>query len=619
MSFKSISFQKIIAYCLAVLFWAFGLSAQALTESFKIQAIDYQANTQALIIQTEGLPKNFSEQDYRFVRLKEPEPEFVISLPRGSLTTAGNRNLVIDKQGLKNALITQPSQYSGVLIRIKTSNYDLVQNAQIKFVGSQIQIQFNPNNFAPVTQQPPQAPVAKTPPGSSVATPPITSNSQFKQNLSLNQLNAVQVQNTQITLLGRPQDKLLIKNRMVLESPKRLVLDLGQTQIFNESLKNPIRPNTGWISQIRVGQFDQDTTRLVIETTTPELITASYPLGGTTASQNQIVLSLGTSSLNTSVQNYDTLPTEVKEIGYIQDVWVSKAENNRAIIRVVSSVPMAKALQRQGNTLTLQMLNLIGREAPVYFKKQDLPFINDVRVAPLQATEPNVRLVVKLNEEPKAISQFLSKDGKLLEITIESTGKAIGNNQPLINDLGPLPRAPGRKLIVVDAGHGGKDAGATREGIYEKNMTLSIALKLRDVLQKMGYQVHMTRDVDKFLELSEITAITNRVKPDLFVSVHINSSTNPGLNGLETYYYHDRSLPLAKAIHRQMVAAISAKDNNVRRAKFYVINHTSVPAVLCEVGYISNAAERGSMLTPQRQQATAEAIARGVTDFLNGK
>jgi N-acetylmuramoyl-L-alanine amidase len=171
--------------------------------------------------------------------------------------------------------------------------------------------------------------------------------------------------------------------------------------------------------------------------------------------------------------------------------------------------------------------------------------------------------------------------------------------------------------VVIDAGHGGHDNGAMRNGYLEKNLNLEVAFKLRDALEKRGVKVYMTRESDVFLPLPKIVEIANRINPDLFVSVHTNASTNPSVAGLETYYYNANSRGLAQLVHNELVQDLDTPDRGVRRAMFYVIHHTRVPAILCEIGYLSNEGERAEMFAPTRQRKSANAIADGLVGYLN--
>jgi N-acetylmuramoyl-L-alanine amidase len=139
---------------------------------------------------------------------------------------------------------------------------------------------------------------------------------------------------------------------------------------------------------------------------------------------------------------------------------------------------------------------------------------------------------------------------------------------------------------------------------------------VRDALTAKGFKVYMTRSTDVFLPLPQITAITNQIRPDLFISIHHNASVNPALHGIETYYFTPQSIPLAKRVHAREINAVGVRDGGVKRARFYVIHHTSVPAILCEVGYVSNPSELTDLQTMDRKQKTARAIADGVVDYL---
>ena len=167
-------------------------------------------------------------------------------------------------------------------------------------------------------------------------------------------------------------------------------------------------------------------------------------------------------------------------------------------------------------------------------------------------------------------------------------------------DLGtqPLP-APGSnpRLIVLDAGHGGSDSGADHNGVTEKNVTLDISRRLRGILASRGWTVRMTRDSDVDVyapndsahdELEARCDIANRAGARLFVSIHANSFTSSSLNGTTTYYYKSVDLALARAVHRRLIAALGTKDDGVRKENFYVIHHTTMPAILIETAFISN-------------------------------
>ena len=127
----------------------------------------------------------------------------------------------------------------------------------------------------------------------------------------------------------------------------------------------------------------------------------------------------------------------------------------------------------------------------------------------------------------------------------------------------------------------------------------------------------MTRTDDTYVSLEDRTIYTEGINPALFVSVHVNSCNSESPKGIETHYYHENSLELADYVHRHLIKKITNTTNRgLFKSRFYVINHTTVPAILVEIGFISNTAERNELISTQRQQATAEGIAEGIVEYL---
>ena len=129
----------------------------------------------------------------------------------------------------------------------------------------------------------------------------------------------------------------------------------------------------------------------------------------------------------------------------------------------------------------------------------------------------------------------------------------------------------------------------------------------------------MTREGDETVSLKQRTIVTNTEIPDAFISIHINSSESSSARGLETYYYTPQSKELAQIVHSKLVSSINSPDRGIKTARFYVIRNTEVPAILAEIGYISNDAERCSILTEERKDETARAITDGILNYLKSK
>ena len=210
------------------------------------------------------------------------------------------------------------------------------------------------------------------------------------------------------------------------------------------------------------------------------------------------------------------------------------------------------------------------------------------------------------------------------------------------------------KTIVIDPGHGGKDPGAVSQARQEKQIVLSLSKTLHDILVKKGYNVRLTRETDVFLPLRKRTQFATNQKADLFISIHTNASTARSAAGIETYYlalasdesaritamrenagaeYNMKELDalvgrilkeskstesrrLAELIQAQMTSGKQVKNRGVKHAPFVVLIGTKVPAVLVEVGFISNPQEGKKLTTKAYQHQLATAIAKGIEQYI---
>lgn len=167
--------------------------------------------------------------------------------------------------------------------------------------------------------------------------------------------------------------------------------------------------------------------------------------------------------------------------------------------------------------------------------------------------------------------------------------------------------------IVIDAGHGGFDRGGIPgQRVAEKPLTLDVAQRVAKKLRAAGYRVIMTRDSDVFVPLGTRVAMANAQSDAEFVSIHFNSATRTGANGIETYYYRSDSARLAANIHRQVVGGTTTENRGIRRRGFYVLRRTSIPSVLVECGFLTNPDEARLALLSNYRDRLAERIADGV-------
>ncbi len=173
--------------------------------------------------------------------------------------------------------------------------------------------------------------------------------------------------------------------------------------------------------------------------------------------------------------------------------------------------------------------------------------------------------------------------------------------------------------VVIDPGHGGEDPGATSvSGFYEKTVNLSVARKVAAKLRERGLRVVMTRDSDRAVELENRAAIANQNRADLFVSIHADSSlarTNKGYSVYVARQASYSSQKVARAIARYM-QQVSPDGNGVKQADYRVLVKTQMPAVLVEIGYISNRGEASMIATDSFQNRIADAICDGICETI---
>lgn len=297
-----------------------------------------------------------------------------------------------------------------------------------------------------------------------------------------------------------------------------------------------------------------------------------------------------------------------------------------------------------------------------------------------QNTDEIVRLVLDADGAKDYSAQLLSNPTRLVidlhaqaqPAASQATLTASNSNAPLAppasngvaENRPSLTRALGLKIsrIAIDPGHGGSDVGAMGpHGLVEKNLCLDVALRLGQLIDKnlSGAQVVYTRKDDRFVPLEERTAIANRADADLFISIHANSSDVQDARGVETYYLNlgasPESMRLAtrenalavmslhdlptllqkiernvkmtesKQLAAQIQDALSARlqlvsqgetNRGVKQAPFVVLTGATMPAVLSEISFVSNASDESLLLESAQRQRVAEGLYRGITAYL---
>lgn len=181
-------------------------------------------------------------------------------------------------------------------------------------------------------------------------------------------------------------------------------------------------------------------------------------------------------------------------------------------------------------------------------------------------------------------------------------------------------------VIMLDAGHGGNDKGATVKKPYckEKRLALQTTLLVEKHLKQLGYKVVLTRKTDCFIPLAKRVAMANHLSCDLFVSIHFNSCPTESPNGIEIHLTEDpnninktkASNKLANSILSSLVFRTKAKNRGLKKGKLYVTRNTDMPSVLVEGGFMTNLNERKKILQYQYRDKIAMGIAEGIDKFL---
>jgi N-acetylmuramoyl-L-alanine amidase len=281
--------------------------------------------------------------------------------------------------------------------------------------------------------------------------------------------------------------------------------------------------------------------------------------------------------------------------------------------------------------------------------------VDSVRIRQIgSADAPTVRIALTLRGE-KEVDVALAGDGLTIAATnfdaiaAVKTGAgrigsaAIGDTPAVAVDT-PAPIASpwkfgavnGSRIIVLDPGHGGDDFGTAHNGLVEKTLTIEIARRLRTLLTAAGWTVRMTRDSDidpvSQANLAAMKAdgkpnpsdraylqtrcdVANDVNARMFISIHVNYSDSPSINGTTFYWYKPEDQQLAQTLERAVIPVAGTSDVGPRHENFYVIRHTTMPAVLIETAFISNAHDAALLSTPSFLQNMAQGIANGVKAY----
>lgn len=195
---------------------------------------------------------------------------------------------------------------------------------------------------------------------------------------------------------------------------------------------------------------------------------------------------------------------------------------------------------------------------------------------------------------------------------------------PLAGSATPAPLPLANKIVVLDPGHGGDQAGALYFGVREADVNLAVALLLQQKLTAFGATIVLTRSANELVaphastpaaELQARVDIAKAADADIFVSLHANAHDKAETAGIITFYPPGRPTDLARAVQDGVVGETGAVNKGVRPANFYVLRNSDIPAVLVEMGFLTNRAENARLADPDYQEQLASGIFKGIMSY----
>lgn len=389
-----------------------------------------------------------------------------------------------------------------------------------------------------------------------------------------------------------------------LSSPDRIVVDFQSSRLGISEKLDKINANI--VKSIRYGQFDENTTRIVID------------VGG--QPQFEVKEASGKISIELKAPTY-------------RNMYYKNNEKPQLIIyssKVASNYTETVTGENQ-YTLSVPASDLDLGTGRLYINDNHFEYIDIVQNNQTATTD-----IVFKAKKPYGFLVTPQQDSSktIIDVTKrmdQNTGNngTNGSQQPQEDkyiDLVSLNPKAKNKIVVVDAGHGGRDPGAMYGGVNEKDLNLDISLRLYSMLKNAGVRVYMTRVEDTFVDLEDRAEYANMLGASLFVSVHNNAMVDPNYDGTMTLYYPSAynsahgisSRTLAKILHVEMVQHLGTSDKGLRsRPELAVLRKTKMPAVIAEIAFMTNRKDLENLKSDKFRQKAAEALYVGIIKALN--
>ena len=308
-------------------------------------------------------------------------------------------------------------------------------------------------------------------------------------------------------------------------------------------------------------------------------------------------------------------------------------ENGRLMIHLEG--PPASGYRYEETGWTTSELTFFGKE-PVTYR-----VVKEADGQMLKVTMPadNMNIPFQLLDVDDVMLEFIqlteSNGGKDIVANIhvkpgvEAAVAALENTRNLTLTFTNRDLKYQEKLIVIDPGHGGSDPGAISPTLKmrEKEINLEVAKEAKRLLEAAGFRVYMTRTDDSYVSLQDRAEVANQLRADLFISIHANSAPRADLKGVETLYYPSEQNPqdfrnnkyLAEVFQDEMVRTLGAASHRINaREKLVVLRETRMPAIITEIGFMSNAEEERLLATPEYRRRAAEGVLRSVVRYFEG-
>lgn len=381
-----------------------------------------------------------------------------------------------------------------------------------------------------------------------------------------------QIKGLRIKILGSDKLEYSVKK---LINPPRIVIDLLNTYLEVGTQTQPLE--YGVIKEVRCAQFQVKPTmisRVVIELNLP--------------------LNFNVLSSEDETEIYVDFSHQITEI-----LWEKSEEKIKIHVISTGEITYKTMELVQPPRLAVDFLNSV-----IAVKRRELLVQEDklirIRSAQFKVNPDIVRVVLDL-DKLCAYKIEISPDKKRLTMEIYKF----------------IPSFL-KRVIIIDPGHGGKDPGARSSmGIIEKDINLEIGLYLKELLLNAGASVLLTREKDVFISLDERVQMAENKKADLYVSIHANAlPRDKNIRGTETYYWTPQSKGFAKVVQENLVKEIGLPDRGVKTARFVVIKNTTMPAILVEVGYLTNSEDENLLKDTSFRKKVAEGIFKGIKNYL---